>query len=200
MIPEVRAVADRLTWEGALAAYLASILPGGGPARRIHDLGWTVQQTYAHLARQEQMHADGLERLLRGEPLRPAGWDHPAWEAETARLGGGLGIPHWLDEASRQRRRLYETFGALDDTRIHDLADSTRLLLDVMRMWSGHYAVHAFDILAVTPELTLDPLLVNWLLGLDTVGNPALAGSQTAFGQRVRQALAAVEAAGPDDA
>jgi len=191
MIPTVRALADRLMWEGAILRFLASILPEDAPARATVTPGWSVTEAFAHLARQEQLHADSLERVLHGGPASPPGWDRAAYEAETSRLAADLSIPHWLDEAARQRARLYTMFGHIDEAALERPFNSTRTIREALDAWSGHYADHAFEIIEVAPEVLLEPILVRWLLRLEAGPDEALAAKQQALAQRVRAALEA---------
>lgn len=194
MIPAARAVADRFMWEGAILRFLAEILPPGADERDVPGPGWNVQQLYAHLARQEQAHADRLEGFLRGQPVAPTKQEYELWEANTARLGLERGLDHWLDLIEEQRERLYALLGELDEARWVGPYDSTRSVADILKRWSGHYAEHAFDLIEVVPEVTLEPILLRWLLRLDLSGDPALQERQRAYAGRAREALAAAEA------
>lgn len=199
MIPPARAVADRLIWEGAILRFLAGILPPGAAERHIPGPGWNVQQLYAHLARQEQAHADRLEGFLGGQPVAPSKEEYELWQAETVRLGLEYDLDHWLDAIELQRGRLYALLAQVEEARWAGPYDSTRSVADVVQRWSGHYTEHAFDLVEVVPEVTLEPILVRWLLRLDLSGNPALQERQRAYARRAREALAAVEAEAPGD-
>lgn len=193
MLPEVRAIADRLTWEGAIMRFLGEILPEDAPGRATRDPGWPVNEAFAHLARQEKLHADGLEYFLAGEPAYSPSRDHAAYQAETARLAAELPLDHWLDEAARQRARLYEMFGSIDDPLLARDFSAGRTLRQALHAWSGHYADHAFEIIDVVPEVVLEPILIRWLLHLDPGPDEAFAAKQRALAQRVRAALEALD-------
>jgi hypothetical protein len=187
MLPAVRAVADRLTWEGGLVRYMLEALPEEVLDRPAPSLeGWTVRQAFAHLAVAEQLHADTLERFLAGEPPRPPGFDIDAFNAETIAAQREADPQDIADQLAEARDHLFVLLERLDAGTLEQEMLPGRTVEAALARWAEHYSEHAWDIIEAVPELRFDPLLLNWLLRIDYTGHPSLAER---LGDRQRQLL-----------
>lgn len=170
MIPAMRAAADRLTWEGALLAYIASLLPAKVQERPIKATGRTIRQAYADLLASDAAHNADLAAAI-GRPA-PAAPPHDGTLAELVQR---------LAAARRARYLLFDLVGELEAPN----------LLAIIEDRSGAYAECAFTVIEALPEIEAEPLVVNWLALVDVEGDgrPHLAARKAAYISRVREQL-----------
>lgn len=201
MHPVVRAIADRLIWEGAVLELFAGLLPESADGRPAGDGEWTVRQLFAHMAIKERLHADNLERYLRGEVPRPPGFQVDAWNAETVAAARDMSFEDILSVLESERARLFAMFATLGEDDLEREFIPGRPLLAAITAWSGHYVEHGFDLIEAVPELNLEPIVVTWLARAELPPDSPLANRQQALVTVIRAELARLDAeSAPDDA
>ena len=174
MLPVTRAAADKLIFDCANIAYIASLFDRKALDRPVERLGLSVRQVFGHLALHLEWEADALPRLQAGEPGEggPVEWD--ALNAEFARKTKDTPLLELLETISRGRDRLIAGLLKLDQAALDRKVAGETTLADIVESWLTHIEEHALDLLDVEPALRRDPLVLDWILYADFPDRPDL--------------------------
>lgn len=183
MIPEARATADALLWQGALIEHLVARLPEDAAARVCPGPGWTVSQVLAHLADDQLRQASFLEAFLAGLAEPPAAPVPP------------LASPpqETVQHLAAGRGRLYGLLARLSGGHLTTEAFPGLTVGALLARFSAHYSTHAWDILEAVSELASDPLLFNWLMHIDYSADPGMQHRQLNVLRGVQERMRAQE-------
>jgi hypothetical protein len=188
MLPEVRALADKLAYDVAMLKYVATGLPKGGLERTVPG-GWTVRQVLAHLAASEVMCVEALDRLLAGEPPVPPDFDPDRINAEAAQRHSEARLPDVLGALADARDAMISRFEQLTAVQLGSPFGRVPSLRTVLVAWSGHCEEHALDLVDVLPSLRVDPMVLNWVLHADYTDRPERNARQGRLFAEVREQL-----------
>lgn len=166
MDPQVRALADRFTYEQATLKHIIGLAPDGSLQRPVHGGEWRVRQLLAHLAQSLSEYAAIVAGWVAGEPPLPGGWNPDSIHAETARTQVNAGEPELLALFGEGLTALVAVLRAVPEDRIHERLGPGEAL-EVLRVFAGHCQGHAIALVDALPEVRLDPLVLNWLLHLE---------------------------------
>lgn len=165
MTPELRAIADRFIYETATLKHLTALSPEDAMVRPVTGSGWNAGQLLGHLGASMSSYADVLRRWLLGEPALD-GVNPDEKNGETATR---FGEASRLDVTRALGQGLVDLFFALsaipDDRLSEPLGERTGL--ETLRSFSEHCLRHAILLVDALPEVRMDPLVLNWLLGAE---------------------------------
>ncbi|MEO8541115.1 MAG: DinB family protein [bacterium] len=171
MTPELHAVSDRFIYEHATLKHILAIAPSEALGRPVDGHEWTVGQMLAHLADSLGEYERLIRRWLEGEaPLE--GWDPDAMNAATASRYADAGVPEIAELFATGINGLVAALASIPDQQLAEplgRADA----LTTLRFLGEHCLNHAIPIVDAVPEIRMDPLVLNWLLGADFEGDAA---------------------------
>lgn len=186
MVPEVRALADKLIYDVAMVRYMATSLPKGGLERAIPG-GWTVRQLLGHLGDAQARYVDALARSAVGEPPFPSGFDPDRLNSAAAPAFAKARLPALLDSLGSTRDALLDLLSPLTAEQLGSSFSHGLTLLGALQAWSGHLEGHALDIIDAVPELGRDPMVLNWVLHADYSRHPGRHARQQRLFEEVRE-------------
>jgi len=188
MLPEVRALADKLIYDVAMVKYIATGLPQGG-LERVVPGGWSVRQVLAHVAASQTMYARALDRFLTGEEPLPRGWDPDRINAEAAEAYARARLPGVLREFQASREATFSCFEQLTEAHLASPFWRVPSLGAVLTAWSRHCEAHALDLVDALPGARTDPMVLNWILHADYSDSPERTIRQQRVFAEVREQL-----------
>ncbi len=166
MDPALKAMADRLVMDVANLRVLADCLPNPGHERKVPSTGWTIRQTFFHIAFGLESEAAAVTRLAAGEDPVPAGWDPDAANAEAIADAGTTPIPELCERIAEGRDLLIAALATLTPNHLA-VPFAGRDVEAVLADLSMHPAVHALQVTEALGEVRFDPFLLNWLGGCE---------------------------------
>jgi len=196
MLPELRAAADRLLFDFGHLKYIAACLPKQGLDRTVPGSTWTVRQVIGHISADAMGKSEAVARFLDGQPPVPPGWDADNANALAAASSGRASLPSLVARLDAAWQATVDVYERIDpDTAARDFFGTA--LADVLTRWSRHTTVHGMELVDAIPELRFDPMLLNWLLGVDFDWAPDAAARQRKLWEDVR-ALPEIETDPPE--
>lgn len=174
MLPATRAAADKLIFDCANIAYIASLFDRKALERPVERLGWSVRQVFGHIALQLDWAADAVPKLLAADPNERGAVDWDALNAEFARKAEGMSLVEILETMARGRDRLIAQLLALSEADLNRKVLGETTLVDIIESWLPHMEEHALDLLDAEPALRRDPMVLGWILYADFPGRPDL--------------------------
>lgn len=197
MVPEVRALADKLIYDVAMVRYMATSLPKGG-LERVAPGGWTMRQLLGHLGDAQARYVDALARFAAGEPPFPSGFDPDHLNRIAAPAFAKARLPALLESLGSTRDALLDLLGPLTPEQLGTPFSHGLTLLEALEGWSGHVEGHALDVIDAVPGLGRDPMVLNWVLYADYSRQPARLARQQRLFEEVREHFGE-DAAGADE-
>lgn len=165
MTPELRAIADRFIYEQATLKHITALAPEEALRRPVGGLEWNVGQLLGHLGSSMGTYAEVVRKWLVGEPALD-GFEPDAMNAETA---ARFAAASRLDVTRELGTGLVNLFAALsavpDDRLVEPLGRGTAL--ETLEAFGEHCLRHAIALVDALPEVRMDPLVLNWLLGAE---------------------------------
>lgn len=188
MLPQVRALADKLIYDVAMVRYMAANLPKGGLERKIPG-GWTVRQLIGHLGDAQARYAAALANVLAGEPPFPGGFDPMGQNEIAAPAFARARLPALLESLGATRDALLNMMESFTPEQVNEPFSHGLSLAGALGMWSGHIEGHALDVIDAVPELGRDPMVLNWVLYADYASDPGRQLRQQRLFESVRESL-----------
>lgn len=188
----LRAVCDRFILDVANLRYLAACVPNPGSERKVPATGWTIRQTFFHIATATASYADMVAMHSAGEQ---AGSDEEPENARNARQvaeTGSVPLDEILDRVAEGRDALLAALAATGGSQ--PAGDDA---VSLLQEWSLHASGHALEILEAMGTLRFDPFLLNWLAGCELPRGDDVARRRD---QLIREAQAHYEAMARSDA
>lgn len=192
MVPAIRALADRFTYDTATLKYVAAAAPEGGLDRMTEGSGWSVRQVLAHLALNQQRYADTVEQWLRDPRSADPGGDPTDVNARMATETSDLPPERIIAIFDDSIRRLVAATDQVEEPALEQPLGLWNVV-DVLASWSRHAGAHARDLVSALPELRTDPMVLNWALFIDFSGRPESAEWQARLLSEVRAIIQARE-------
>lgn len=138
-------------------------------SRPVPDSTWIVKDFVSHLASLDPAVVSSFEAVAAGE--REEQFDLDALNDALVAERRDWPLERILEEASRNRKRLIETLGAMTDEQlartVHFQGDAKRSPADLplrtfVMGWAYHDPIHAADMLKALPERATDAELQAW--------------------------------------
>jgi hypothetical protein len=154
-------------------------------ARPVPDAPWTVFDYIAHLATIETLINPWMGAMagVTGIPLPeiapPQPFDLDDWNGEIVVRRRGRSLDDVFAEAAENRKRYADIVGRLTDEQLDTkvpfggdrrVIDLPRVMVPLINLLTGialHDVTHTQDILRALPERREDPLIADWLAGVD---------------------------------
>jgi hypothetical protein len=183
MIPELRAIADRAIWEGALIAHIATSISDKDAKRTIEQSGATVWQRLAGVAAANRAAAAEIASRIGVQP--DPGSSPPAKAPAT--------LDDLLGDLFASRAELLAALGKVADSDTAYGSGPATVLLSTIRWLTSHPAESGLAVAEVLPDVALDPLVATWLAGTDFAadGRPELRERQAEYMRKLKPALQA---------
>lgn len=183
MIPEIRAIADRAIWEGALIAHIATSISDKDAGRAVESTGSTVWQTLARVAADNLTVAADLAALVGVEPSPPG----------TPMAKTPASLDDLLGDLFASRAALLGVLAQVGEADLTRTGGRSLPLLDTVRHATSHSVVCGLAVAEALPDVALDPLVATWLAGTDFAadGRPELRERQAEYMRKLKPALQA---------
>lgn len=165
MTPELRAIADRFIYEQATLKHLTALAPEEAMQRPVNGTEWNVGQLLAHLGASMSTYAEAVRNWLLGEP-QDERIDPDATTAGTVDRFVGASRLDVTRELGQGLVNLFAALSAIPDERLSDTFGGAAAI-DTLRTFGEHCLGHAIPLVEALPEVRMDPLVLNWLLGAE---------------------------------
>lgn len=188
MLVPLRTIADRFIFSNANLKYIAGNLPKGGLERVVEGSRWTVRQTIGHLAAtQDEYYARVIGRWVRNEqPVRDPNREVHSANAETATRFAKTSLEEMIPLLDRSLAVIVESLEGVDEAKLEDVFASWSPL-EGFEAWSHHIEQHAPELMDTLPEFKRDPMVLNWVLGIEYEGNEQGRQWQVRLASEVRE-------------
>lgn len=161
----LRAVCDRFILDVANLRYLAACVPNPGSERKVPATGWTVRQTFFHMAMSVASYADAVAAFTSGEQSETAEEPEDIRNARWIAESGAVPLDEILDRLATSRDAFFAALVAAGGEQPSE--DENEDAVSLLQEWSRHASGHALEILEAMGSLRFDPFLLNWLAGCD---------------------------------
>jgi hypothetical protein len=184
MSPELRAAADSFIYDVAMLLHVSDSLGDRDFERTVAATGWTLRQTFGHVAASYERYAGALERRVRGEH---APWE-PVPSVVTAAAEKETPADVLAERMLGARRRILASLEVVTPGQeASPLADGFPPLRQVVAAWARHGSGHSVDILEAAPDLGGDPLIIGWAFYPQPGEDGSLRGRRDALLERLRK-------------